>query len=152
MPKKIINDYIFYKIICLDDSCELCYVGSTVNWKARVYKHKFNSTNENSTKYNTKLYKTIRANGEWHNFKMIEIGTAEQLTKRQAEQIEEEYRVELKANMNSQRCYVSNEDVLIYKREQSKERYKNNRDKILEQHKQRYKNNRDKILEQPKKY
>ena len=33
-----------------------------------------------------------------------------------------------------------------------KERYKNNRDKILEQHKQRYKNNRDKILEQPKKY
>ena len=44
---------------------------------------------------------------------MIEIGTAEQLTKRQAEQIEEEYRVELKANMNSQRCYVSRKDIKI---------------------------------------
>ena len=156
MPKKLINDYIFYKIACLDDSCVCMYVGSTVDWKARCYKHKYNCTNENSKKYNYKVYKTIRANGGWDNFKIIQIGTREQLTVRQAEEIEEEYRVELKASMNGQRCYVTREDVLIYKRELSKERYKINRDKILEQHKQRCKNNRDKnnrdkILEQPKK-
>jgi len=120
MPKKLINDYIFYKIVCLDDSCELCYVGSTANWKLRKRKHTFNCTNEKSDKYNTKVYKTIRANGGWYNFKMIQIGTRPQLTFRQAEEIEEDYRAELKASLNGRRCYITKEQ----KREQNKEHCK----------------------------
>ena len=117
MPKKLINDYIFYKIVCLDDSCELCYVGSTANWKERHRDHKSNCTNENSTKYNTKVYKTIRENGGWDNFKMIEIGTREQLTFRQAEQIEEEYRIQLKANLNTYKCYLTKQQKYAQKYE-----------------------------------
>ena len=109
MPKKEINNYIFYKIVCLDNSVDLCYIGSTANWKSRNHNHKYNCINENSKKYNHKIYKIIRENGGWTNFKMIEIGKKEQLTKRQAEQIEEEYRVEIKANMNGRRCFRTEE-------------------------------------------
>jgi len=148
MPKKEIQDYIFYKIVCLDDSCELIYVGSTVNWKARNYKHKSNCTNENGKKYNTKVYKTIRANGGWDNFKMIQIGTADQLTVRQAEEIEDEYRVELKATMNGRRCYVSEEQKQELDKEYKQKWYQDNIEKVKE-----YKEaNKDKIKEYNKKY
>jgi hypothetical protein len=38
---------------------------------------------------------------------MIQIGTREQITKRQAEQIEEEYILQLKAELNNKRAYRS---------------------------------------------
>ena len=56
MPKKVINDYIFYKIVCLDNNVELCYVGSTANWKERQRLHKNDCNNENSKKYAFKVY------------------------------------------------------------------------------------------------
>jgi len=159
MPKSKINDYIFYKIVCLDDSCELCYVGSTVNWKARNYSHKRNCTNENSKGYNYKVYKTIRDNGGWCNFKMIELGQGEQLTLRQAQKIEEEYRVELKANLNERRCYITEEQKKEYIQdnrdkiqERLKQYYKKNSDKMQQYSKQYYQDNRDKFLEYFKKY
>ena len=152
MPKKEIQDYIFYKIVCLDDSVDLFYVGSTANWKARNYSHKRNCTNEKSDKYNTKVYKTIRANSGWDNFKMIEIGRTEQLTLRQAEKIEEYYRVELKASMNGRRCYLSEEQKRELKKEYGNEYYKNNKDKILEQAKEYREQNKDKIKQRDNKY
>lgn len=163
MPKSKINDYIFYKITCLDDSVDLCYVGSTANWKERQRSHKNDCTNENSTKYNLKVYKTIRANGSWCNFKMIELGTREQLTLRQAQKIEEDYRIQLKANLNERRCYITPEQKLEYDKQYDKERYKNNieyfkeykyanKEHIKEYNEERYKNNRDKILVQNKEY
>jgi len=178
MPKKLINDYIFYKIVCLDDSIDLCYIGSTANWKQRQRCHKNTCNNEKSKKYNTKVYKTIRANGGWCNFKMIEIGKTEQLTVRQAEKIEEYYRVELKASMNDRRCYVSEEQKREYKKENGKKYRTNNKDKIkeyheankeyfkehnkewreanreylLEQKREYYKNNIDEIKQQQKEY
>ena len=147
MTIKEINDYTFYKIVCLDNSVELCYVGSTVNWKARNHQHKNDCNNVNGKGYNSKKYQIIRDNGGWCNFKMIEIGKKEQLTKRQADQVEEEYRQELKANMNAIRCYTTEEQ----KREQQKEIYKNYRDqnkaKILDYRQNYYKENRDLIIE-----
>jgi len=152
MPKKQINDYFFYKIVCLDSNIDLCYVGSTANWKARNNKHKSNCNNENSQKYNLKIYQIIRENGGWCNFKMIQIGKREQLTKRQAEQIEDEYRVELKANMNSRRCYLTEEQKQKYFLEQNKKYREENKDKILEQQRKYREENKDKIAEQKQKY
>ena len=40
---------------------------------------------------------------------MIQIGTREQITKREAEQIEEEYRLQLKAELNDRRAYLTEE-------------------------------------------
>jgi hypothetical protein len=166
MPRKAYNDYIFYKITCISDDIDLCYVGSTANWKARNHQHKSDCNNANCKNYNTKIYKTIRENGGWCNFKMIEIGKKEQLTKREAEAIEEEYRVELKANMNSQRCYLTEEQKQNYYEEykdtyknyyeENKDKYKNyyekNKDKILEQHYKWIENNKDKVKNSNKNY
>lgn len=153
MPNNKIQDYIFYKIVCLDNSCnELCYVGSTANWKARNYSHKYNCTNENAKQYNSKIYTTIRANGSWQNFKMIQIGTASQLTKREAEQIEEEYRKKEQANMNSIRCYLTDEDKREYNHEHSKKYREQNHDKILEHDRQRYPLRREAVLQNKKEY
>ena len=144
MPRKKINDYTFYKIVCLDNSVEVCYVGSTADFNKRRSSHKINCNNENSKTYNLKIYKTIRDNGGWVNFKMVQLGTREQLSKRQAEQIEEEYRVELKANMNMRRCFLTDEQ----KREQHNEYNKNynnkNRKKLLKYQQNYREENKDK--------
>ena len=105
MPKKLINDYTFYKIVCINDNIDLCYVGATANWKARQRSHREACNTQHNRNHNIKLYKIIRENGGWGNFKMIELGTEKDLTHRQAEQIEEEYRIDLKANMNGRSCY-----------------------------------------------
>ena len=104
MPRLVYNDYFFYKIVCLTEDVDLCYIGSTCNWRGRKNKHKSCCNNPNNKAHNNKKYQIIRGNGGWDNFKMIEIGFREQLTLRQAEAIEEDYRVELRANMNSQKC------------------------------------------------
>jgi len=113
MPRKTINDYVFYKIVNINGDVDLCYVGSTANWKERQRQHRYNCAYE--TKKHTKLYKTIRENGGWNEFKMVEIGRAEQLTKREAEQREEEYRVGLKANMNTIKCFTCETQVEYFK-------------------------------------
>jgi len=135
MPKKVINNYVFYKIVCLDNSVELCYVGSTADFNKRRNTHKSDCYNQDKANYNSKIYKTIRENGGWGNFKMVQLGTREQLSKREAEQIEEEYRVELKANMNTHRCFITEEQKQNYNEEYGKKYYEDNKDKILEQHK-----------------
>jgi hypothetical protein len=98
------KNYIFYKIYCHDN--DYIYVGSTCNFNNRKRQHKEN-TNLDNKKKNFKVYKTIRENGGWENWKMIQIGTREQITKRQAEQIEEEYILQLKAELNDKRAYLS---------------------------------------------
>ena len=99
-----IKNYIFYKICCEDN--EYVYIGSTCNFNNRKRQHKEN-TNLDNEKNQQKVYKTIRENGGWENWKMIQIGTREQITKREAEQIEEEYRLELKAELNDKRAYLT---------------------------------------------
>jgi len=152
MPKKLINDYIFYKIVCLNDDIILCYVGSTANWKERQRTHKGDCNNENSKKYNYKIYKTIREYGGWSNFKMIQIGTREQLNKREAEQIEEEYRVELKANMNTKRCYITEEQKKEKEKQHNKKYYEDNKETLIEQKKIYRENNKEKIAKKEKEY
>ena len=151
MPKKVINNYIFYKIVCLDNSVELCYVGSTADFNKRRNTHKSSCNSENHKNYNTKIYKTIRENGGWSNFKMIEIGKKEQLTKREAEQIEEEYRVELKANMNTKRCYTTEEQKQELHKEYNEEYREQNKEHIKEQRKEYQQKNKEQIAERNKK-
>jgi hypothetical protein len=114
MPRLVYNDYFFYKIVCLTDDVDLSYVGSTCNWRNRKYQHKFDCTNPNSKSYNNKKYQMMRSNGGWENFKMIEIGFRENLTLRQAEAIEEDYRVELRANMNTNKCSIGLQTMQEY--------------------------------------
>jgi len=99
------KNYIFYKISCEDN--EYVYVGSTCNFNNRKRQHRQRCNNENDKEFHLKVYKTIRENGGWDNWKMIQIASREQITKRDAERIEEEYRLELKAELNDKRAYLT---------------------------------------------
>jgi group I intron endonuclease len=56
-----------YEIVCRND-LEQRYIGSTTNFKRRMWGHKTNCLRENSPKKDFKLYSFIRANGGWDNF------------------------------------------------------------------------------------
>ena len=133
-------DYSFYKWIHTSkDLTDLCYVGSTANLASRKRDHKSSCNNPNNKSYNNLLYTTMRENGGFDNFKMVILGTAEQITKREAQAIEEEYRLAEKATLNSIRCYTTD-----------KQYYQDNKQELLEYQKQYNQDNKTKIAEQRK--
>jgi hypothetical protein len=152
--RKEFADYHFYKISCIDDDVELCYVGSTSNWKQRNIHHKSCCNNPNAKNYNSKKYQMIRENGDWDNFKMVEIDFRENLTLTEAHKIEEEYRIAHRAKLNQYKCFQTREEEKEYrkkyrdtnkekKKEYDKEYYKENKEKKKEY----YEANREEIKE-----
>jgi hypothetical protein len=141
--------YYFYKIVC-DDLPNFVYVGSTMSYANRKYEHKSDCNNENRKHYNYKIYQTIRANGGWDNWRMVCIHQQEVDNKRHAEQIEEQYRVELNGNMNMIRAFLSPEQKKEDYNEYNKEYYEQNKNHILEHQKEYRENNKDKISEKKK--
>jgi hypothetical protein len=146
--RKELADYHFYKISCIDDDIELCYVGSTSNWKQRNSRHKDACNNENNPEYNQKKYQTIRENGGWDNFKMVEINFRENLTLTESRQIEEEYRVEHRATLNQVKCFQNTEEKKEYKKNYNEV----HKEEIKEYHKEYYQKNIEKIKEKKKEY
>lgn len=138
--------YCIYKICC--DNIDYVYIGSTTNFTNRKSQHKSRCNNENGKHNNFKLYKTIRDNGGWQNWRMVIIDELGDVSKRQAEMKEEEWRVELQANLNSKKCYITEEE----EKEYQKEYHTQNRDKILEYQKEYKQQNKDKIAEQMNAY
>jgi hypothetical protein len=64
---------VIYKIVCNDLNIKECYVGHTTDFTRRKSEHKSDCNNEKRKKYNYKVYKTIRENGGWINWTMVEI-------------------------------------------------------------------------------
>ena len=60
----IFSRLVIYKIIC-DSNINDVYIGSTVNFKHRVYQHRYNSKKSES-----KLYQSIRKNGGFENYRV----------------------------------------------------------------------------------
>ena len=75
MPKSKVEyqNTIIYKIVCSDINLKDFYVGHTTDFRARKNSHKTSCSNPNSKKYNFTLYKTIRENGGWNNWTMVEV-------------------------------------------------------------------------------
>jgi len=136
MPKKLINNYVFYKFTCLNDNIKNCYIGSTANLKNRKIKHKSACNNENDKAYNYNVYKMIRENGGWNNWSMIVIEEIQDLTLTQARMKEEEHRIKLKADMNSCSAYLSEEARIERDKEYRKKNYEKNKEKEIKQAKQ----------------
>jgi len=66
---------------------------------------------------NNKLYQMIRENGGWNNFRMIEVEKYPCADKREAEKIECEVMIELKASMNTKISYLTDEDRINNQKE-----------------------------------
>ena len=104
------KNYSFYKWIhTTDDLGDFIYVGNTSNITRRKQHHKCCCNNINGKAYNRELYKKMREYG-YENFKMVILGTADNITKREAEQLEEQYRIAEKANLNMNRCFTTDEE------------------------------------------
>ena len=71
------SDYskaVIYKLYCKDKTVLEFYIGSSHDEIEREKNHKDHWNNENSEKYNYKVYNYIRENGGWDNwiFEVIE--------------------------------------------------------------------------------
>ena len=115
MPKQAI-DYskcVIYKITCCDESVTECYVGHTTSFKDRKNQHKSSCKTKN-----VKLYQMIRDNGGWENWLMSPLEEYKECKNYiQACIKEEEYRVELQAQLNMVKAYQSKENRTEYKKE-----------------------------------
>ena len=153
MDNKYINSVV-YKIYCKDENVKDIYVGSTINFKKRCKDHKSRCNNINSEKYNYKLYKFIRDNGNFDNFIIEIIKEYPCENKNQLETEEDKYIVELNPTLNSFRAsrnqkqyYEDNKEKLA---EKDKQYYEKNSEKIKEKSKQYYENNKERIAERKK--
>jgi predicted GIY-YIG superfamily endonuclease len=126
MPKNPIDfkNTIIYVIRCLNDE-SLLYVGSTTNFIHRKAEHK-----HRCNLLETKLYKTIKDNGGWENFVMVEHSKFPCENKQEAHKEEERVRLELKSKLNTIRAFTTKEQSL----EQLKynpEKYQSKKNDIL---------------------
>jgi hypothetical protein len=149
---------VIYKIVCKDSNVKDIYVGSTTRYKRRCIEHKKRCNNIIYKDHNCKIYQTIRANGGWDNFEMIEI--IKQPCKGVAESraLERHYYELLNCTMNTLvPGRTSKESSKLYN-ENNKEKIKErkrlyrikNKDKILKYRKEYNQNNKDKINESSK--
>lgn len=158
MPIKPIDcsKYVIYKIVCLDLEVDYLYVGSTTNFTRRKQQHKNDCNNPKKHNYDTKIYKIIRANGGWENWKMIKIKDFPCDSKWEAIGEEDRIMLELNANLNSHRASRSQKEYRSDNKEQIaknlKHYYVDNKEKLLENQKQYYTNNKETISEYKKQY
>jgi hypothetical protein len=105
MPKDNINysDTTIYKIYCKDETITDIYVGHTTNFNVRKYQHKNSCKDPNC---NVKIYKTIRENGGWDNWNMVEIAKYNCKNSTEARIKEQEHFELLKASLNSCPPYI----------------------------------------------
>jgi len=75
MPRLATNytNNINYKFVCNDLTVTDVYVGHTTNFKNRKNQHKFRCNTLGNPRYHLKIYETMRNNGGWLNWSMIEI-------------------------------------------------------------------------------
>jgi hypothetical protein len=142
------SKYIMYKLCCLDPNITDEYVGSTTNFKNRKSRHKKNCNNPNSKEYNFNVYQTIRENGGWENWNMIQIEEYPCNNKREAKSREEFWRKELKATLNMIKAFTTKEEKI----EQHKKWIEQNKNKILKKQKEYTENNKEKIKKYQREY
>ena len=131
MPAKEI-DYsttVIYKIVCNDLAVTDLYVGSTTNFRNRKNGHKsLCNSNKEIKRYNLKIYKTIKDNGGWENWTMVQIEEYPCANGNEARARERYWFEQLNATLNT-----------AYPQRNLAEYYIANKDKILE-HQKEYKN------------
>ena len=111
------------------------YVGSTIDFRSRKNQHKVCIYNENSEKYNRKIYKTIREN----NYEWVMRPYSKYSCKDKLELTIEEERVRqlLKADLNSQSCGTGLTEKEYFK--QYREEHKNILNEYIKQYNEEHK-------------
>ena len=148
MPTKAI-DYsrtIIYKIVCNDLSVKDCYVGSTSNFTKRKNSHKRCCINDLTPKNKMKIYETMRANGGWDNWSMIEIEKYPCKDNNEARTRERYWFEELNSTLNTFRPCSTKEEKQTYNKDYCYEYRQQNREKLLDEKKEYWIKNRDELI------
>jgi len=102
---------IVYKLCC--DNVNEFYIGSSFDMKLRKYKHKNNCNNSKQKKYNYKVYKYIRDNGGFDNWK-FEILVEKEFENKTALHIKEQECIGLlKPTLNIKSAYQTYEEYKL---------------------------------------
>ena len=143
---------VIYRIKCLDESIKESYIGSTVDFRKRINRHKHCCHNEICKDYNKPLYKFIRENGGWGAWNMNIIDSLTTIDKNEILKCERKYIEEQEFRLNkfipARKKKEYNKDHKEEIAEYMKNYFENNRKEICEKKKQYYEENREKIIKQ----
>jgi hypothetical protein len=135
---------VIYKLVCNDENIIDVYVGSTTDFIKRKYQHKSCSNGNTCKVASCKIYKTIRDNGGWDNWQMIQIEEFPCTNGEEARDRELYWYDQLHATMNSNRpLKLSDAEYYIQTREHRKQYYEQNKDRLIEYGKKHYENNKN---------
>ena len=150
--ENLLDDFIMYKICPKNKNLNLCYVGHTSNFISRKNQHKIQSINLECSKSHQKIYETIRNNGGWDEWEMVEIEKFNSKTKLEARIREQELIKEYNANLNTLKAFVTEEERKEIKKRITEKFRIENKEKIREQEKKYKEEHKEIISEQMKKY
>jgi len=143
MPREAI-DYsktIIYKIVCKNISITDLYIGHTTNFINRKRNHKNTCSNEKLRNYNLKVYKTIRENGGWENWTMLEIEKFSCKDSNEASARERFWYEQFNSSLNMNSPFRTVEEISTY----SKTFYDKNPNKKKEYNAKYYKKHAERI-------
>jgi lysophospholipase L1-like esterase len=160
MPKQNI-DYsrtVMYKIVCNDLTITELYVGSTSDFTRRKSNHKSHCKTKD-----LKIYTTIKANGGWDNWSMVEIEKYSCADGNEARSRERYWIEELAAKLNTKRPIVTVEETAENKKEyenthkENKNKYnkeyrETHKEECQEYHKEYDETHKEEIKERRKEY
>jgi len=147
--KKVIDYSItpiyFYRFVCNDPNIVNMYVGSSINLTRRKSDHKSACNNPTNKGYNLLVYKTIRDNGGWDNWRMLEIEHKIVKDKSEAKQCEQYWIESYNAQMNMFK--------LNFNRQEYREQYyEQNKEQISDSQREYYQEHKDQILDYQREY
>ena len=148
-----LTDYIMYKICPKNKDLSYCYIGQTTNFTNRKRQHVKNTVTESDKKhYHLKHYETIRQNGGWNEWQIIEIEKFNNKTNLEARIREQELIIEHKANLNTLNAYITEDERAANKKEIIQKYREENKELLKEQTKKYKEDHKEIITEQMKKY
>lgn len=147
MPSRDYSKAQIYKLTCLDPTVTDIYIGSTTNFKHRNWQHKHSCKQINGKSYNLKVYKFIRDNGGYSNWKMVWIKDFPCSLKKELEA--EEYKImkEMRSTLNTYGDIVNIETKKIRGDKYQKEYHIKNKVKRGLLAKKIYENNKEHYIE-----
>jgi hypothetical protein len=130
-------NYIYKLIHKNATNDDMIYIGSCDDISQRVSKHKYCCNTPNNRKYNYKVYKHIRENGGWNNWKY---------------EIIDEVEVALRDDIYKyENTYIKKYDAINklnsrFARRTKKEYIEDNKEQVLKKYKDKYERNKEQIL------
>jgi len=147
-----LKNYTMYKILPKNATLDYCYIGHTNNFAFRKQQHKAPCIDTSHSKAHIKLYETIRNNGGWDEWEMIELEKFNDKTKLEARIREQELIKEHSANLNMLSAYITEDERQANKKAITEKFRTENKEYLAEQTKKYKEEHKEVIAEQMKKY